>query len=409
MKRQEQQLKYQPLKIFHFNPTCEIATANQSPYYQAPALLREFEEELAPLMLFFAGPDDHVLKERPVSNEFAGQLSQCGIAVPAIIKKQNSLELAGQRQVELHPWGWSPAATNYLSAYQQSTTLTDKAAAIVSKSLFERKHAAGLTYQLVSEAFAPLLFPAKEQLPVILKSLEEIEKYLKNRGQMVLKLPLSSSGRGLLLIRKRQLNESNKQWIATALKQQNYLVTEPLFDKKQDLSFQFRINLTGEIEYLGTSFFDTNSNGQYQGQYLNPPPGYKEKYFSEKLLNDVAGLLLQQLEKSIFQKHYHGFLSIDALIYEEGGRIKIHPCLEINPRHNMGILSKLIEEKIHPQSSGMFRIFYHPAGTFKNFAGEQMKKNPPQLAGGKLIRGFLPLTDPHGTGKFGAYLILGNV
>jgi hypothetical protein len=112
------------------------------------------------------------------------------------------------------------------------------------------------------------------------------------------------------------------------------------------------------------------------------------------------------LEKSIFKEHYHGFLGIDALVYEEGGQTKIQPCLEINPRYNMGILSKYIEKKIHTQSTGLFQVYYHPVRLYKDFVSEEIKKNPMAMADQKLLKGFASLTDAQEGSKFGAYLTL---
>jgi hypothetical protein len=370
-------------------------------------LLRGFEEELATLMMFFASPHDHVLKETPVSNEFLDSMEQCGFIIPKIIQKTVSLDLLeSQNQiVELNPWGWSPAELNYLSGYKQSRELHEKAKNILMHSLFERKHAVNFVHQLHSCFPAPF-FPGKEQLPSIIDSVFEVENYLERHQQIVLKLPLSSSGRGLQVIRKNKLNESNKRWVLTGLKQQKYLVGEPLFNKKQDLSFQFEFEISGKINYLGTSYFSTNGNGQYLGQHLNYPVQNKEKYFSESVINDLSELLLKQLEKSIFKEHYYGFLGIDALVYTENGQTKIQPCLEINPRYNMGILSCQIENNIHPESTGLFQVYYHPSLSYKDFAALEIKKHPQVTADQKLRKGFVSLTDPQAESKFGAYLTL---
>ncbi|WP_321285682.1 hypothetical protein [uncultured Sunxiuqinia sp.] len=392
-------------KIFDFNPTCEIAIANQSPYYNAPELLANFEEELAPLMVFFANSCDHVLKEMDVHENFRKTLDLFGLAEVKLISKKKSLALSHNETVELAPWGWSPAEVYYLSAYNQIKEQKVYTKKTVNSDLFERKHAIRFLTQLTEE-HPNSLFPEKHQQPQILHSVEEVESFLLQKQQIVLKSPLSSSGRGLQVIRKNRLNTSNIQWINTNLKQQKYLVGEPLFDKLADLSFQFEIKSKTEVIFHGISQFKTNKNGQYLGHYLNPSPDQPTQYFSARLLTELTTQLLNGLHHSLFSSHYRGFLGIDALIFVDKKQVKIHPCLEINPRCNMGILSKRIEQKIHPESSGQFRIYYNPQQNFLDFAKLETKQNPPATEDRLLRKGFVALTSPSKNSKFGAYIRL---
>ena len=74
---------------------------------------------------------------------------------------------------------------------------------------------------------------------------------------------------------------------------------------------------------------------------------------------------------------------------------------------NMGILTLFIEKRIHPEAKGKFALFYGKQGEFKSFVEEQEKLGPPEFCDGKLYSGFLPLTEPNGQNKFGAYISLG--
>lgn len=394
-------------KIYHFNPTCELALANGSPNYHVPILLQQFEEELAPIMQFFAGPDDHVIKAQKVSNAFIDRMYQFGLMNTQILDRSNSLEIVLRKNqpVDLHPWGWSPAEVKFLNGYQAYLNSPIQAQTIINMNLMERKHALEILNCIVKE-HPNEPFPESENLPKILKSLDDVENYLDNYQKIVLKAPLSSSGRGLQTIRRSTLNLSNKQWIRTNLKHQGYLIAEPLFNKKQDLSFQFEFLPEGHIEFRGISFFNTNTNGQYLGHALNYYPEKQFQYFSKSELLEIAKLLSKYLAKSIYIKNYTGFLGIDALVYQSGNNIKIQPCLEINARYNMGILSKYIEKKIHPQSSGTFQVYYHPTNGFKDFAQQEMEKNTPQINDGFFRKGFIPVTETASTSKFGAFIKL---
>lgn len=394
-------------RIYHFNPTCELALANGSPNYYAPALLQQFEEELAPIMQFFAAPDDHVLKAKKVSNAFIDKLYQFGLMNTSILDRSQSLEivLGKDQPVDLQPWGWSSAELKFLDGYKDFAEPPIQAQTIINMNLMERKHALEILNRIVKE-HPNEPFPKPDSLPKILKTLDDVENYLGTYQQIVLKAPLSSSGRGLQAIRRSTLNLSNKQWINTNLKYQGYLIGEPLFDKKQDLSFQFEFLPDGQIEFRGISYFSTNANGQYLGHYLNKQSTNHIKYFTDSDLLNVANLLSSYLNKSIYANNYVGFLGVDALIYQSRNNIKIQPCLEVNARYNMGILSKYIEKKIHPQSSGIFQVYYHPTNGFKDFARQEMRRNPPQISDGFFRKGFIPVTEATPTSKFGAFIKL---
>jgi hypothetical protein len=55
---------------------------------------------------------------------------------------------------------------------------------------------------------------------------------------------------------------------------------------------------------------------------------------------------------------------------------------------------------------GLFRVFYHPVRSYKDFVSEEIKKYPMAMADQKLLKGFVSLTDAQEGSKFGAYLTL---
>jgi hypothetical protein len=194
------------------------------------------------------------------------------------------------------------------------------------------------------------------------------------------------------------------------LNQQNYLIAEPYLQKLIDFSFQFRVLSDSKIEYLGLSIFETNSNGQYRGTTIHPD--------LDKLLPDIdsseltemicvtADLISNALEKSIYATWHRGFLGVDAMIFKLGKSIMMQPCIEINSRMNMGILSMFLEKKIYPKSTGKFELFYGSANKYHDFVNEQVFSNPLELKEGRIYSGFFPLIEPIIQNKFGAYISL---
>ena len=95
------------------------------------------------------------------------------------------------------------------------------------------------------------------------------------------------------------------------------------------------------------------------------------------------------------------------MYWDENRNLKINPCLEINVRQNMGLLSIHLEKLIQPNKTGMYRTYYNPKKSFSEFTHEMETKFPLTVTNGKIASGFFPLTDFNENTSFGAY-ILGN-
>lgn len=401
--------------IYYFNSTCELAVANGSFSYQAPLLLREMEHDLAILPFVFASENDFILTENRPSVEFLETLRQAGFSLPKFFGLSELETMPDNTFNAIFPWGWSPAAHFMLKTLKGKCQSGFKASPVFNwdekhKSLFERSTALDFLNNLLDEDH-PNWFVTKELIGQQISSLDDIELLLEKQTPLVLKAPLSSSGRGIQMIRKPSLNNANKQWIAGVLKQQNYLIAEPFLEKIIDLSFQFQIKSEYEIEYLGYSVFTTNTNGQYQGTLIHPDlqkiQPETDSDFNE-LIPATAEILANALTKSVFSQTYQGFLGIDAMIFRQDNKLLIQPCIEINCRMNMGILTLFIEKRIHPEATGKFELFYGKRGEFMSFASEKKNQWPPEFRDRKLHSGFLSLIEPCDQNKFGAYISLGT-
>lgn len=99
-------------------------------------------------------------------------------------------------------------------------------------------------------------------------------------------------------------------------------------------------------------------------------------------------------------------MGIDALIYNDQGMLKMQPCIEINSRMNMGILTLHIEKHIHPDAVGKFELFYGKPGEYGQFASQRAREHPLKMKNGQLASGFLSLVEPDEPKQFGAYILL---
>lgn len=401
--------------VFYFNPTCELAVANGSFSYMPPLLLQKMESDLSILPFIFGTSSDYVLTDHLPTPEFILKLQDSGFVLPNFLRFSELELLPDQSLKSVQPWGWSPAVHFKLKTIKEKCGDEFKRSPIFDwknehRLIFERKTSLQFLEKITSNASHDR-FITNSKIGEMVYSCREIEEKLAKHGKIVLKSPLSSSGRGIQIIRQPKLNEANKQWISGILKQQKYLVAEPFLEKVVDLSFQFQVFSKSDIKYLGYSIFETNSNGQYRGTIIHPDllqilPEFNANKIRE-MIESSAKLILEGLRDSVYSNWYEGYLGVDSMIFIEDGKVKMQPCIEINSRMNMGILTLLLEKNIHQEATGKFELFYGKQGDFYDFLTQKTKNKPIELKDGKLFRGFLPLVEPTPNKRFGAYIDLG--
>ncbi len=401
--------------IYYFNPTCELAVANGSANFMAPAQLRRFENELSTIPWILAQPDDFVLTDQIPSPQFADRLENAGFSLPSFRITENSLSDSAFLSAEkgfLFPWGWSPSSHKMLSPLKSGCCpefLNSPVAGWhdIHRELYSRKSALTILQRIVNEHYSDNILSAKD-LPEICTSHEQIISLQQKWGKVVVKSPWSSSGRGLQILRPNEYNQTNRQVITGFLKQQGFAIVEPWHNKVLDLSFQFFSLGNGNIEYRGLTSFLTDHSGRYTGNYLQeiPPdlaPDVKD--FLHENQKDVEQILHRILTLSNYSTDYYGWFGVDALIFRSPDKkLRFHPCIEINCRFTMGAIALHLRPHLAEQSTGEFRIVHGKEGHFAQFNEEMAKKEPVIIENGKIVNGFIPVVPSSPENSFGAYI-----
>jgi hypothetical protein len=277
-----------------------------------------------------------------------------------------------------------------------------------SKNLYSKKFARGILKTIISE-YPDEYFIQQDKIPEICTTQKEFETTIKRWGRIMVKAPWSSSGRGLQPIIKSFMHQKVWAKLLGIVKEQGYAIAEPYLDKVFDLAFIFELK-KGKVIYHGTSYFTTDKKGQYIGNCLNGLPDETDKNvldFVKMVPQKVIQPLIEIIESSDLAKYYEGFFGVDTLIYnDENDTIKINPCLEINVRQNMGLLSLRLEKLIHADKKGIYRIYYKPGTTFLQFKKKMEKKHPLKISNHKIESGFFSLTEALNNTLFGAYILV---
>ena len=400
--------------IYLFNPTCEMAIANDTASYMPPMHLRKFEIDTAPLMGLAGGSNDTLI----ASNEsevtaFYSLMGEIGFDLPGVCNLEE-IKLKNRGEIDfLSPWGWSRAAHRILSPLKKNckNEFSDSPVAVWKqghREFFSRRTSLLFLQEFRKNEEIPD-YISIPYTPLIINSFEQIQKWIsENRIPFVFKTPWSSSGRGLYTVLSEQFAGRSEVWVKSRLKQQKELIVEPWLNKIQDFSFQFYIYSDGRIDFLGINYFEAGAEGNFEREYIGSPKGNEYENTLKSLpsnwVAETKVILLNALCKLGFEQYYSGPIGVDGIIFlDKHDRVKVHPCIEINFRYTMGLLNLELRKKIHPDAIGSWRIKQFKPGGWQAFVKRNVSSRPAHLANGKVISGFLPLIPYSGNQLFGAW------
>ena len=194
--------------VYYFNPTCEYAVGNGTTSWQPNLLLQKMESDLALLPVYFSKPQDYIVIGKKPSEEFSDRLNKIGIQIPNILLKNKitdfrSLNININR---LLPWGWSPATHKLLSPLKSLCSDVFKESPVFEwkpwhRDLYSKKFALQILQEMLFEIESNILID-RNRIARICTTKTEIKELQKTWGNLMVKAPWSSSGRGLQRITK---------------------------------------------------------------------------------------------------------------------------------------------------------------------------------------------------------------
>ena len=389
--------------IMVFNPEHDLALANGDRNFIAPKSIREMARDLAPLLDVMAG--DRLLV-----------------------------------------WGWDGAVKQRLlrlGVAEESLPADDALASL--RKCSERKSA----HQLLRAFHDDHPEGPYTGESIIVNNIEEVVSYATLHGHIVLKDPLSSSGKGLRHVNMNEYNNGNGQWDALSspslskvrnwanalIERYGYLTAEPYYEKAQDFAMEFCVN-DKQCSFIGYSLFNTNAHGRYEGNLLMSDErieSFLSQYVPSTALREVQEWVLKHHDRIIpiewdTIKHplYFGIdmmvvqarLTIDKQSLSDGeipqfsilnSQFKLHPCVEINLRLNMGIIAHEVYHKLlAPGVEGSFYVSSFPTSEEVLRFHEERKECCPVLCQeGKIVSGYYPLTPITPHTRHHAYILCG--
>ena len=138
-----------------------------------------------------------------------------------------------------------------------------------------------------------------------------------------------------------------------------------------------------------------------------------ERNLSEYIPVEEIYKLRDRLEQELslrFGTIYNGYLGVDMMIcrFPESPVYRIHPCVEINLRMNMGVVARHIyDHYIYPTSTGAFQISYYPTeGTAWRAHKEMEEAYPLEIEQRRIKSGYLSLVPAHKKSSYRAWVFI---
>ena len=299
------------MNIHIFNPENDMALADGHAGYTPPASIRQMRRQLAWLPKWWAADDDFV---------WDGQEP-----IPPLAEGD-----------EIRPWGWSPALIHELRAAGVADTFLPTAEAMEQlRQLSHRQTAVEALRRIHSEGLAGAFLRGESRL---CHSLEEVEETKQEWGDVLLKAPWSSSGKGLMAATA----PNAEGWIGRTLRQQGSVVAERRLERLADFALLFWLDGQGGVEYRGLSLFMTNETGAYTGNWL-APEGQKLGWLMQYLPPEPLVEVRRWWEERLTHYAYRGPVGIDMMLCPQG----LCPCVEINWRMTMGHVAEALTHQGH--------------------------------------------------------------
>ena len=329
---QDLKLKYgikpeKKIALIHcFNPSHEIALAANKNNFMPKGNVQDMERQLWYAPYLYMNDDDIVF------NHHENKFYDANHSIVDIRNINDTVLLPC-------PWGWNLNVRKWFEKAGVSQSLMPSKLEIAKiRELASRKFAAGYINLIFKNKYWKGI---KQRLVghnmTFVENIKQVEWKADN---MIFKLPWSSSGRGIYIARKD--DERAEEKIQRMISSQGGVLADIFYDKLIDFAMEFYLGYDGDVDFLGFSIFNAMQQGKYAGNMVDSQKVIKlaiaNTLGDESLIDHVLRAHLFTI-KNTLAGAYNGVVGIDMMVVNTEDGVKIHPCVEINLRLNMGIMA----------------------------------------------------------------------
>ena len=369
-----------------FNPENDLALAQGNHHYCPPKNIVAFSDDLDILPLWYAEKNDVVLTRKPTGSHWLDNVREELSLCKSVVSVDEYWKISSPED-ELNPWGWNSTLFQEWTTKGKSLQRVDCAKI---RELSSREQVIPTLQNLKDGQLLPVdfVFPQK------LESKNDLRLFVESNRRAILKSPWSSSGKGLCWT-SGEWTYAIERWADKLLRNQGFVMGEKAYDKVLDFAMEFYAE-KDSVSFAGYSLFKTE-NGRYKCNLLDSDDSLENRltnYVPRTNLREVQEKLTDYFASSI-APYYQGYFGVDMMICSSEANFFVHPCVEINLRMNMGVVSHILNERyLSDSSAGEYYV--------KSFASQEELRNycraceecyPLRMEGNRIVEGFLPLTN----------------
>lgn len=323
-----------------FYPENDLALARDIERYTAPPAAVRLRNAGETLPLWYGADGDRFVASGVNAAWLDGMKDRFGIDIDVFDYRPECYRPA--------PWGWSKASRGIYSRLGFGAgNLPDDAALDRLRMLSHRRTAAAVARRL--QAATGIGSPAVE-----VRSADALQELLRSEPRLLVKLPWSSSGRGMVAVDTSTF-EAQRPMIEGMIRRQGSVMAERHYDKALDFAMLFRM-AAGRCEAAGLSVFETAGLGIYTGNILASETRLRSLVCDKTgtAQFDAVAQALPAILEDVIGDSYDGPLGVDMLATADG---ELVPVVEINLRMTMGHLcARFYERYVADGATGHFTV-----------------------------------------------------
>ena len=384
--------------ILHiFNPENDLALADGGANYCPPPAAAQIAYDLGSLPLWFAGEDNAVILPDEHHLRFYNEMSaRFALASPYDASKAGSVDCC-------RPWGWSPQIRRRFRAMGFSDSLLSSDADIEAIRNLSNRRSSIRILAALGERGVEL-----PPMPQYLQDTDAVAAFVNSQPRCVVKAPWSGSGKGIAWGIGR-VETPMEHFYKGVIRRQGGVVCEHFLSSVQEFAMEFYADEKG-VSFVGYSLFDA-TKGSYSGNLLAADSHIEcvlSQLISLDTIHSVRVHLEDILSGMLAGSGYCGYLGVDMMIYNDGGHLRLNPCMELNLRMNMGVVSRLFHDNyVESGATGRYFVdFYKKPGDAYDAHQKNLALYPLDVSSGRIKSGYINLSPVLPGSRYVAYAIV---
>ena len=326
---------FAPVKreLYIFNPENDMALGCGRDSYNAPTWTQRFRHDLELLPAYIAPAGSLILVQDAARSQ--AWLDSHELDVEAVTASQ----LRGMRDIKAMPWGWSmPLCKELTHAGLHESLLPSPQEMHDVRQLAHRR-----TSIAIHEGIRREMGREFSPIPVEISDAQDVIRWALEHPGCYVKTPWSGSGRGIY----RAIDADTAQfarWCRGAIARQGSVLCEQALDRVMDMAMEFRCT-GGKCSFVGYSVFSNDGQNQYGTGTVATVHELHDIIAARYPAIDDMRTAMQHVVERIIAPRYDGYLGVDMLLYRDGDSIEIDPCVEVNLRCTMGLVTSVLGER----------------------------------------------------------------